>query len=48
MIKIHYHQIIEHFAMDNNGMMKIGSDSTSEFQEEVRQTAIEVMISKNL
>ena len=48
MIKIQYHQIIEHLAMDNNGMMKIECDSTSEFQGEVRQTMIEVMISKNL
>jgi hypothetical protein len=39
-IKIQYHQIIEHFAMDNNGMMKIESDATSEFQKEVRQTMI--------
>jgi len=35
-IKIQNHQIIEHFAMDNNGMMKIESDSTSEFQKKVR------------
>jgi len=35
-IKIQYHQITEHFAMDNNGIMKIESDSTSEFQKEVR------------
>lgn len=34
--------------MDNNGMMKTESDSTSEFQKEVRQTMMEVMISKNL
>lgn len=37
-IKIQYHKIIEHFAMDHNGMMEIESDSTSEFQKEVRQT----------
>jgi len=29
-------------------MMKTESDSTSEFQKEVRQTMMEVMISKNL
>ena len=46
-IKIQYHQRIEHFATDNNSIMKTESDSTYEFQKEVGQTMVEVMISKN-
>jgi hypothetical protein len=34
--------------MGNNGMMKIESDSTYEFQKDVRQSMIEVMRSKNI